>query len=369
MKYYLIAGEASGDLHAANLMRELKVVDTNAQFRFWGGDKMQAQGGELIKHYKDLAFMGFAEVVMNLRTILRNISFCKKDILVYQPDVVILIDYPGFNLRIAKFLKKQGIKVFYYISPQIWAWKEGRVHGIKKTVDKMYVILPFEEAFYKKWDYPVDFVGHPLLDALEQRQPSSNFLVRNNLGKKPLIALLPGSRKQEIQRMLPILLSVVHRFPEYDFVVAGLSHIDAEFYNTAAHRLPYQLVYDETYALLEHSQAALVTSGTATLETALLNIPQVVCYKGGTLSYLIAKQVIKVPYIALVNLIMVRKVVEELIQNDLTEARLESALKELLQPAKRTQMQQDYEMLREQLGGPGASARVAQLMWAELNKV
>jgi lipid-A-disaccharide synthase len=369
MKYYLIAGEASGDLHAANLMRELKVVDANAEFRFWGGDKMQAQGGELIKHYKDLAFMGFAEVVMNLRTILRNISFCKKDILAYQPDVVILIDYPGFNLRIAKFLKKQGIKVFYYISPQIWAWKEGRVHGIKKTVDKMYVILPFEAAFYKKWNYPVDFVGHPLLDALAQRQPDGQFLKRNGLSNKPLIGLLPGSRKQEIKRMLPILLSVVHRFPEYDFVVAGLSQIEPEFYEQAAKGQPYKLVTDQTYALLEHSQAALVTSGTATLETALLNIPQVVCYKGGTLSYLIAKQVIKVPYIALVNLIMDRKVVEELIQNDLTEARLETTLKELLQPAKRNQMQQDYEMLREKLGGPGASARAAQLMWAELNKV
>jgi lipid-A-disaccharide synthase len=367
MKYYLIAGEASGDLHAANLMRELKVVDTNAQFRFWGGNKMQAQGGELIKHYKDLAFMGFAEVVMNLRTILRNISFCKKDILAYQPDVVILVDYPGFNLRIAKFLKKQGIKVFYYISPQIWAWKEGRVHGIKKTVDKMYVILPFEEAFYKKWNYLVDFVGHPLLDALAQRRPDGQFLQRNGLSNKPLIALLPGSRKQEIQRMLPILLSVVHRFPEYDFVVAGLSHIEPKFYEQAAKNQPYKLVTDQTYALLEHSQAALVTSGTATLETALLNIPQVVCYKGGTLSYLIAKQVIKVPYIALVNLIMDRKVVEELIQNDLTESRLETTLNELLQPAKRTQMHQDYGLLRKKLGGPGASARAAQLMWAELN--
>jgi lipid-A-disaccharide synthase len=368
MKYYLIAGEASGDLHAANLMRELKVVDANAQFRFWGGDKMQAQGGTLVKHYKDLAFMGFAEVVMNLRTILRNISFCKKDILTYQPDVVILVDYPGFNLRIAKFLKRQGIKVFYYISPQIWAWKEGRVHGIKKTVDRMFVILPFEEAFYKKYNYPVDFVGHPLLDALAQRRPDQEFRQRNGLGQKPLIALLPGSRKQEIQRMLPILLSVVHRFTAYDFVVAGLSHIEPEFYEQAAKGQLYKLVTDQTYALLEHSQAALVTSGTATLETALLNTPQVVCYKGGTLSYLIAKQVIKVPYIALVNLIMDRKVVEELIQNDLTEARLESALKELLQPAKRTQMQQDYEMLREKLGGPGASARAAQLMWAELNE-
>lgn len=367
MKYYLIAGEASGDLHAANLMRELKVVDPNAQFRFWGGDKMQAQGGQLVKHYKDLAFMGFAEVVMNLRTILNNIKFCKKDILAYQPDVVILVDYPGFNLRIAKFLKKQGIKVFYYISPQIWAWKEGRVHGIKKTVDKMYVILPFEEAFYQKYDYPVDFVGHPLLDALEQRQPDGQFLQRNGLGNKPLIALLPGSRKQEIQRMLPILLSVVHRFPKYDFVVAGLNHIEPEFYEQAAKGHPYKLVTDQTYALLEHSQAALVTSGTATLETALLNTPQVVCYKGGTLSYLIAKQVIKVPYIALVNLIMDRKVVDELIQNDLTEARLETTLNQLLQPAKRIQMQHDYEILRQKLGGPGASARAASLMWEALN--
>lgn len=367
MKYYLIAGEASGDLHAANLMRELKAQDPCADFRFWGGDKMQAQGGTLVKHYKDLAFMGFLEVVLNLRTILGNLQFCKQDILAYQPDVVILIDYPGFNLRIAKFLKRQGIKVFYYISPQIWAWKEGRVHGIKKTVDKMYVILPFEKAFYQKWDYKVEFVGHPLLDALAQRQPDDTFLQRNGLTAKPLIALLPGSRKQEVQRMLPALLGVVHRFPHYEFVVAGVSHIEPSFYKEAAQGLPYKLVIDQTYPLLEHAEAALVTSGTATLETALLGAPQVVCYRGSYLSYLIAKQVIKVPYIALVNLIMDRKVVEELIQTDLTEARLEATLKELLSPAKKAQLKQDYRTLETLLGGPGASKRTAQLMWAALN--
>ncbi len=366
VKYYLIAGEASGDLHAANLMRELKVQDPQAQFRFWGGDKMQAQGGTLVKHYKDLAFMGFIEVVMNLRTILGNLKFCKQDILAYQPDVVILVDYPGFNLRIAKFLKQQGIKVFYYISPQIWAWKEGRVHGIKRTVDKMYVILPFEEAFYQKWDYKVEFVGHPLLDAIAHRQPDTTFLQRHGFTAKPLIALLPGSRKQEIQRMLPALLAVTHRFPRYEFVVAGLAHIEPSFYKEASQGLPYTLVVDETYPLLEHAEAAIVTSGTATLETALLGTPQVVCYRGSYLSYLIAKQVIRVPYIALVNLIMDRKVVEELIQTDLTEERLEATLKELLTPAKRAQLKQDYQTLEAKLGGAGASERAARLMWEEL---
>lgn len=366
MKYYLIAGEASGDLHGANLMRALKHHDPEADFRFWGGDKMLAQGGTLVKHYKDLAFMGFAEVVMNLRTILGNLSFCKQDILQYRPDVVILIDYPGFNLRIAKFLKKQGIKVFYYISPQVWAWKEGRVKGIKKTVDKMFVILPFEEPFYQKWDYKVEFVGHPLLDALEQRQTDHTFLQRNQLGDKPLIALLPGSRKQEIERMLPILLSVMPHFPEYDFVVAGLNHIEPAFYQQAAKGLPYRLVTDQTYDLLEHSQAALVTSGTATLETALLGTPQVVCYKGSPLSYLIAKQVIRVPYIALVNLIMDKKVLEELIQGQLNTQNLATELQRLLQPEVRQQMADTYQALRMRLGGPGASDRAAELMVAAL---
>lgn len=366
MKYYLIAGEASGDLHAANLMRHLKKVDPQADFRFWGGDKMLAQGGHMVKHYKDLAFMGFLEVVLNLRTILNNLSHCKQDILAYQPNVVILVDYPGFNLRIAGFLKQRGIKVFYYISPQVWAWKEGRVKGIKKTVDNMYVILPFEANFYQKWNYPVDFVGHPLLDALAQRQPDGLFLQRNGLGTKPLIALLPGSRKQEINKMLPLLLSVAHLFPQYEFVVAGLGHIEPQFYKEAAQGRPYKLVTDQTYALLEHSQAALVTSGTATLETALLNVPQVVCYKGSPLSYLIAKQVIKVPYIALVNLIMGRKVVEELIQHNLTQATLANTLSRLLEPETRSLMQQNYEELRHKLGGPGASEKAAQLMYAAL---
>ncbi|HEY9114676.1 MAG TPA: lipid-A-disaccharide synthase, partial [Bacteroidales bacterium] len=280
MKYYIIAGEASGDLHASNLIKEIKKNDNEAEFRAWGGDLMQKQGITLVKHYRDLAFMGFVEVLLNLRTILKNISFCKNDILEYQPDVLILVDYPGFNLRIAEFAKKKGFKVVYYISPQVWAWKKSRVHTIKKVVDKMLVILPFEEDFYKKYDYQVDFVGHPLLDVLQQEASCSkeDFLNKNSLPRKPIIALLPGSRKQEVQKMLEQMLKITPHFEEYQFVVAGVDTISKDVYSEILKNSPARVVLNQTHDLLHFAEAALVTSGTATLETALIEVPEVVCY-------------------------------------------------------------------------------------------
>ncbi len=365
MKYYIIAGEASGDLHASNLIKELKVLDTNAQFRCWGGDLMTAQGADLVKHYRDLAFMGFTEVLMNLPTILNNIKFCKKDILEHKPDVLILVDYPGFNLRIAEYAKTIGIKVFYYISPQIWAWKQSRVHKIKKVVDKMFVILPFEKEFYQRFNYNVDFVGHPLLDAVENYAGQSNHLsVQTN---KPIIALLPGSRKQEITSMLPIMLSMVKHYKNYQFVIAAAPSQKKEFYQTFIGDLDVQLVFGETYQLLQKSEAALVTSGTATLETALFGIPEVVCYKGGAISYAIAKQLVKVKYISLVNLIMDEEIVKELIQNELNENNLKIELDKLLNTQSRIKMLAQYTKLKMKLGGSGASGKTAELMISYLN--
>lgn len=368
MKYYIITGEASGDLHASNLIKELKKRDSKADFRCWGGDLMQQQGVTLAKHYRELAFMGFIEVLFNIRTILKNISFCKKDVLEYKPDVLILVDYPGFNLKIAVWAKKMGIKVFYYISPQIWAWKQNRVYKIKRYVDKMFVILPFEKDFYAKFNVEVDFVGHPLLDAIESRTitPLDEFCKQNNLIQKPIIALLPGSRKQEIHTILPIMLSVIKSFPEYQFVVAGAPSQDKEFYQEYLSE-QCVLLENKTYQLLEHSTAALVTSGTATLETALFKIPQIVCYKANFISFQIAKAVIKVPYISLVNLIADKELVKELIQKELNTIQLKSELTKLLEPTHRTQLLADYDELQQKLGGVGASARAADLMIRYLN--
>jgi lipid-A-disaccharide synthase len=364
MKYYIIAGEASGDLHGSNLMKALKQKDPHAEFRFWGGDLMTAQGGTLVKHYRDLAFMGFLEVAMNLRTILNNIKFCKEDIKNNRPNVLILVDYPGFNLRIAKFAKELGIKVIYYISPQLWAWKEGRVEIIKKNVDEMMVILPFEEDFYKKHGVHSHFVGHPLLDAISTLQDISveNFKAENNLNEKEIIALLPGSRKQEVEKMLEIMLSVRPYFKEYQFVIAGAPSLPREFYQSYVDDNVH-FVSNKTYDLLRCSKAALVTSGTATLETALLNIPEVVCYRGSKVSYAIAKRLVKnIKYISLVNLIMDREVVKELIQNDLNTKNLVEELKKLLEGEKRAQLLKDYELLREKLGGKGASENAADVI-------
>ena len=369
MKYYLIAGEASGDLHGANLMRALQQIDPQAQFRFWGGDRMEAVGGKIIKHYRDLAFMGFWEVVMNLRTILRNIDFCKRDITDFQPDAIIFIDYPGFNMRIAKWAKQQGIPTHYYISPQIWAWKENRIKAIKRDVDAMYVILPFEKDFYEgKHGYPVHFVGHPLLDAIAARKEVSMevFKRENGLDERPIIALLPGSRKQEIAQMLSVMLSVVGSYHQYQFVIAGAPSLGYDFYKQFIKEENVHFVSGKTYDLLAHSYAALVTSGTATLETALLNVPEVVCYRGNWISYQIAKRVISLKYISLVNLIMDAPVVTELIQGALNTRNLKAELNKLLNADYREKLLKDYEALREKLGNEGASERTAQAIYDSL---
>ena len=364
MKYYIIAGEASGDLHGSNLMKALKEKDSNAEFRFWGGDLMQKQGGTLVKHYRDLAFMGFLEVAMNLRTILNNIKICKEDIRNNKPDVLILVDYPGFNLRIAKFAKELGIKVVYYISPQLWAWKEGRVEIIKKYVDEMMVILPFEEEFYQKHNVKSHFVGHPLLDAISNLDEINvdDFKSENGLNEKEIIALLPGSRKQEVEKMLKIMLFVRPHFQNYQFVIAGAPSLDQSFYQKYVDENVH-FVSNRTYDLLRCSKAALVTSGTATLETALLNIPEVVCYRGSKISYAIAKRLVKnIKYISLVNLIMDREVVKELIQSELNTKNLVEELKLIIEGKKRAEMLDDFKLLKEKLGGRGASDNAADII-------
>ena len=363
MKYYIIAGEASGDLHASNLVAEIKKTDKKAEFRGWGGDLMKNQGVELVKHYRQTAYMGFVEVAVNLRKVLGNITQCKKDIVDYQPDAIILVDYPGFNLRIADFAHEKGFKVFYYISPQVWAWKRRRVRKIKKTVDRMMVIFPFEEEFYKNYGIDVTYVGNPLLDELAKFGTAnrSMFLRRNSLGeKREIIALLPGSRKQEIKRVLPIMLKVVPRFPDYQFVIAGVSSIDKSLYKRIIGKTDVFLIENQTYELLQNASAAVVTSGTATLETALFTVPEVVCYKATGFSYRLAKWMIKVKYISLVNLVMDKEVVKELIQNDLTEENVVAELEKLLHNGKRQrQILENYEELKERLGNAGASERAA----------
>ena len=363
MKYYIIAGEASGDLHGSNLIRELLIKDPAAEIRCWGGDLMKAAGGDVVKHYKDLAFMGFIEVALNLRTILNNLKFCKEDILQFKPDVLVLVDYAGFNLRIAKWAKPLGFKIVFYISPQVWAWKENRVKDIKANVDKMLVILPFEKDFYKKWDYDVEYVGHPLVQVIEsfksEQLQKSSYAISPD---KPVIALLPGSRKQELIKKLPVMLEVSKFFPSYQFVVAKAPGIDDEFYNNFLQ--PYNnvsSVRNRTYELLLQSKAAMVTSGTATLETALFGVPEVVCYKGSAISYMIAKQLIKVKYICLVNLIMDKEVVKELIQDEMTTENIRRELDLLLNDtAKQEQLRKDYADLKTLLSkGGNASANTA----------
>lgn len=366
MKYYLIAGEASGDLHGANLLKALKEEDARADFRFWGGDLMQEQGGTLVKHYKELAFMGFVEVLFNLSTILKNISFCKKDIVEFQPDVIIFIDYPGFNLRIAKWAKAQGFKTHYYISPQIWAWKENRIKGIKASVDQMYVILPFEKDFYEeKHQFPVHFVGHPLLDAIKDKKPVDPevFKKEHGLDKRPVIALLPGSRKQEIKKMLSIMLEATSQFDTYQFVIAGAPGQEKSVYEAfTTQQENIHFIENKTYDLLSVATAALVTSGTATLETALFKVPQVVCYKGSRISYEIAKRIITLKYISLVNLILDKEVVTELIQTDCNPDKVATQLSKILEGPARLQQFEDYFELERKLGGAGASKKTAQLI-------
>lgn len=371
-KYYLIAGEASGDLHASNLVAELKKKDPNAEFRGFGGDLMQKQGVELVKHYRTMNYMGFVEVAVNLRKVLQNISLCKKDIEEYQPDAIILVDYPGFNLRIAEFAHEKGFKVFYYISPQVWAWKRHRVSKIKASVDKMLVILPFEEEFYKQYGVDVTYVGHPLLDELKKFGQGNRpiFLRRNNLGeKREIIALLPGSRPQEIKHTLGTMLKVVPHFPGYQFVVAGVPSVDKALYKRIIGNADVILVESQTYDLLQNASAAVVTSGTATLETALLSVPEVVCYKAMGFSYRLAKWFIKVKYICLVNLVMDKEVVKELIQNDMTEENIVAELDQLLHNGKRQRkLLEDYDEFQERLGSAGASERAAEVICEGLNK-
>ena len=370
MKYYIIAGEASGDLHGSNLMKALQKEDVNADFRFWGGDLMLGVSDTLVKHYKDLAFMGFLEVIMNLRTITKNLSFCKKDIENYNPDVIIFIDYPGFNLRIAKWAKLKGYKTHYYISPQIWAWKENRIKAIKRDVDEMYVILPFEKKFYEvKHNYPIHFVGHPLIDAIANRTQvdEHTFRTEYELDDKPIIALLPGSRKQEIRKMLSVMLSVVSNYPDYQFVIAGAPSQDYSFYKQFISNQNVHFISNKTYDLLSVSFAALVTSGTATLETALFKVPQVVCYKGSWLSYQIGKRVVNLDFISLVNLIMNKEVVTELIQNDFNTNRLKKELDHILDDYERTKYFIEYYELEKKLGGKGASKKTAKLIFDAIN--
>jgi len=362
MKYYIISGEASGDLHASNLAKYLFEGDPQAQIRAWGGDLLRKQGAEVVKDYKDLAFMGFVEVALNLKTILSNLRFCKQDISAYQPDVVILVDYPGFNLRMAKFLHNNGIKVFYYISPQVWAWHKSRVKTIKKYVDQLFVILPFEKEFYAKHHLHVHYLGHPLLDVVEDsKKEIVSSSLSDDLGiKKPIIALLPGSRKQEILRMLPTMLAASKSLTDYDFVIAGVEN-HRNLYEILCKDYAVKTVYNQTYSLLSNSYAAMVTSGTATLETALFNVPQVVCYKGNFVSYLIAKHLIKgIDYISLVNLIANKGVVTELIQSEMNPKRLLQEMQRILgETTNRQQMLNDYSIIRQNLGNGNASRQIA----------
>ena len=365
MKYYIIAGEASGDLHGSNLIREIRKLDNIADIRCWCGDLMEHAGAHLVKHYRDLAYMGFIEVVMNLRTIMKNLKFCKQDILQFKPDVIILIDYPGFNLRIAEWAKHQHIKVAYYISPQVWAWKENRVKQIRKNVDKMLVILPFEKDFYKKRSFDVEYVGHPLADVVESAQndiePLPNTLA-SPLNEPNIIALLPGSRAQEVTKKLPVMLEVSRAFPDYRFIIAKAPSLDDRFYEQLME--PYKNVRsirNKTYQLLLHAKAAVVTSGTATLETALFGVPQVVCYKGSNISYQIAKRLIKVKYISLVNLIMDKEVVKELIQNEMNVQNVTTELRRVLKDRVTIiRMKRDYADLKKLLSeGGNASEKAA----------
>jgi lipid-A-disaccharide synthase len=354
MKYYLIAGERSGDLHASNLMKAILRRDSTTKFRYFGGDYMLAAGGELVVHYQKLAFMGFLEVLMNLQTISKYIRLCKSDIVSWSPDAIILVDYAGFNLRIAKWAHARGIKVYYYISPKVWAWNQSRALKIKAIVDKMFVILPFEVEFYKKYDWEVEYVGNPVVEAIAQHEVNTNFVEDNCLTEKPLIAVLPGSRKQEVKHILPTLVKVFNLFPGHHFCVAGVDNLPAEVYHLANEQQNATVVFEQTYDLLAHAEAAIVCSGTATLETALWHVPQVVVYKANWVSYRIAKTLVKVKYMSLVNLIMGKEVVKELLQREAGENNIMKALNNLLIG------HHSYDQLKQRLGDQVASDCVAE---------
>jgi|TARA_B110000238_G_scaffold57994_1_gene63444 lipid-A-disaccharide synthase len=371
LKYYIIAGEASGDLHGSNLIKALKKNNPDASFRCWGGDLMKSQCNNLVMHYQDFSYMGFLEVILNINKILSYISFCKNDIEKFNPDLIIYIDYPGFNMRIAKWAKSKNYTNHFYISPKVWVWKEKRVEQIKKVIDKMYVILPFEEDFYKKkHNYKVDFVGHPLLDAIESENTfnKNNFLLTNNLSEKPIIALLPGSRNQEINKLLPVMLNAVSNLTNYQLVIAGAPSKNVEYYekiiqSSDSNTNIIKVISNQTYNILRVSTAAIVTSGTATLETALFNVPQVVCYKTSWTSYLIGRLLIRnLKYISLVNIIQDKEVVKELIQNDCNKTNLVIELEKILDKKNRSSMLAEYKMLHNKLGGKGASKKTADLI-------
>jgi lipid-A-disaccharide synthase len=362
MKYYLIAGEASGDLHGSNLMKGIREADKNANFRYFGGDLMQSQGGTLVRHYREMAFMGVVKVLLNLTTIRRNLSLCRSDIIKFQPDVIILIDFPGFNMRIAKYAKKKGLKVFYYISPKVWAWNKSRVKTIRETISKMFVILPFEVEFYRNYDFHVEYHGNPILDAIQEKMDEKGrtpeLISAGLLSGKPVIALLPGSRKQEIHYCLPEMLEVIPHFPEYQFIIAGAPGIDPSLYNQYMKGHNVSIVYNQTYDLLKQASAAVVTSGTATLETALMMVPEVVCYKMGSLTYNVGKHFVHIRFFSLVNLIMGKEVVKELLQFNISKNISEELKRILFNKDYLQAMLDNYVELRNILGTPGASGRV-----------
>ena len=373
MKYYIIAGEASGDLYGSNLIKEIKKIDSKATFRAWGGDLMNLEDVKLVRHYKDHNYMGFAEVIWNLRTILKNITFCKEDIKKYNPDALILIDFPGFNMRIAKYFNKSSFPILYYIAPQVWAWKEKRVELIKKYVDSLYVILPFEKEFFKKHGIETTYHGHPLLEHIinfkkDKSTPKLDFIKTNNLNpKRPIIALIPGSRKQEIIKKLPIMLNAVSSYSEnYNIVIAGMNMHKA-IYQSISFNYNVNIVYEDTYNLLNQSSFALVTSGTATLETAFFNVPQVVCYKANWISFSIAKSLVKIKFISLVNLILDYESVKELIQNDLNNIKLEEELRKIINMSHSNSIKNDYKKLISKCKGEDVSKNIAQSMLKTLN--
>ena len=364
MKYYIIAGEASGDLHGSRLIEAIIKKDPEASIRCWGGDLMEQAGADLVKHYRELAFMGFWEVITHLWVILNNIMFCKTDIREFKPDVIIYIDYPGFNLRIAKWARKNGFKNHYYICPQIWAWKENRIHQIKRDVDALYAIMPFEQKYFKeKHDFFVDFVGNPLFDTIIKRKTSNKFHSKNSLSKStPIVALLPGSRKQEIKKILPIFVKVSRLFSSYKFIIAGAPGVDKDWYCSYIQNTNIGLVKNQTYDLLEVAKAALVSSGTATLETAIFKVPQLVCYRSSFISYQIAIRLVKLKYISLVNLILNKEVVTELIQDNFNVKEVSNQLQFLLSEEGQEKLKNDYEILFSVLGKEGASEKTARLI-------
>ena len=371
MKYYVLAGEASGDLHASNLIKEIHLIDPDAQFRGFGGDLMEDEGMTVLKHYRDMAFMGIVPVIFNIRTIKKNFRFCELDMLQFNPDVLILVDYPGFNLRMAKFAKEHGIRTFYYISPKIWAWKEARVRKVKAYVDDMFTILPFETEFYKKYDYPVNYVGNPLLDAILQKKTEPDFprfFAENKLTDKPVLALLPGSRRGEISVLLPTMLAAAAHFPEFQYVIAGAPNMGIEFYQPFMKGSKVPVLWGKTYEILIHSRIAIVSSGTATLETAILNVPQVVVYQmtpNWLFKYL--KYFLITKWVSLVNIILGREAVTELIQSDFTEKKIVLELEKILNdPENEKRMLADYRDMMIKLGEPGASKRAAEVMVEKL---